>query len=78
MSLQIASLKSGNIASISDGSYNLTLIYNSKVAGSEIWVTATVLKDKTAKIIDTTTVPPKAFNSDGLVYAAFNPQDPLD
>jgi hypothetical protein len=89
---QISTIKSGNISTISDGSYNLSLLYSSKNKNTDLLITASVLKDKTVKIFDikqittnsavnnTPTTNNNIASTDtlGINYKDFDPNNPVD
>ncbi len=83
---QISTIKSGNISTISDGSYNLSLLYSSKNKNTDLLITASVLKDKTVKIFDikqiitNSAVNTNIVSTDtlGINYKDFDPNNPVD
>ncbi len=83
---QISTIKSGNISTISDGSYNLSLLYSSKNKNTDLLIIASVLKDKTVKIFDIKQIiTNSAVNTNiastdtlGINYKDFDPNNPVD
>ncbi len=59
---QIGAFKNGNITTISDGSFNFSLIYTSKNTGWELYVSVSLLKDKSTKLYEIKTTPSKIKN----------------